>query len=238
MTDYDLWLVRGGAGEARISALPPVSLTPGTLLVLRPGDRGHVTQHSDAPVSVTFCHFQLLDPVSGAAQAIPSALAPARVHQVELGGPIATGLEALVRVIRGRPPMARLRARTLLGQLLTGIYGLPTRVGSDAEGEASIVRRAATLVDADPGHRHRVDEIAGAVGVHPRRLAPLFRAHLGMSFREYVLESRLRRAQVLIGETDIPITAVARMLGYPDHTLLSKQFLARFGVSPRAYRES
>ena len=239
LRDYDLWLVRGGQGTASINDLPLIPLTPGTLLLLRPGDEALMTQDEAAPVSVTFCHFRVLEPSSGAQVAIPDGLTPSRAHRIEPAGPTATTLEALVRVLRRRRTMAGLRSRGLLGQLLASVYALPGRVSPPGFGhEAEAVRRAAAIVDADPARRHTADLVAAAVGLSPRALAPLFRTHLDMSFREYLLESRLRRAQVLVGETDLTIAAIARMLGYADHTLFSKQFHARFGRSPRAYRSS
>lgn len=63
-------------------------------------------------------------------------------------------------------------------------------------------------------------------------LAPLLRAQVGMSLREYQLESRLRRAQVLVGETDLPIAEVALLLGYVDHTLFSRAS-ARWSAAAR-----
>ncbi len=234
LRDYDLWLVRGGTGRAEIGGRHPIDLEAGTLLLLRPGDSGTVVQDDDNPVSVTFCHFQVWRgdrPVS-----IPGALTPGRVQRIEPDGPIASQLENLVRARSSSRPMAAVRARAHLLQVLAGIYALPGR-GHRSDTE-DLGRRAVAIVDAAPGVRHRAVDIAAELGVPARTIAPIFRAQVGMSFREYCLQSRLRRAQVLVGETDLPLTTIARMLGYADHTLLSKQFRARFGRSPRAYRRA
>lgn len=230
--DYDIWLVRGGRGRARIGGSSPIDLEAGTLLLLRPGDSGSVEQDENAPISVTFCHFELRH--NDVPVLIPAGLTPARVHRIEPDGPTANQLEALVRAVANPRPMSTVRARGHLHQVLANIYALPGRshLGSTDE----LARRAVALVDAAPARRHTVAEIAAALGISPRRVPTLFRARTGTSFREYCLEARLRRARVLVGETDLPLGTIARMLGYADHTLLSKQFRARFGSSPRAYR--
>lgn len=239
LLDYDLWLVRGGFGQAHIDGSPSVRLTPGTLLLLRPGDRGTMSQDEDAPVSVTFCHFHVLEPGSLNVRSIPMALAPRRFHWIDPEGPTAALLEMLVRTLQSRRPMTQLRSRALLGQMLADVYTVANRTAvSYPRTDEALVHRATAFINRDTSQRHTVAEVAAAVGVRPRLLAPLFREHLGMSVRDYLLEARLRRAQVLVGETDIPISTIARMLGYTDHTLMSKQFLTRFRLSPRAYRMS
>ncbi|GAB2594677.1 hypothetical protein GCM10027067_01950 [Pseudactinotalea suaedae] len=237
LRDFDVWMVRGGRGRAVLDGEHPVELAPGTLLLLRPGDHGRIEQDESDPVSVTFCHFAVLDH-TGRPVVIPPDLLPARVHHVELGGQAASALGALVRTMQGSAPMRTLRSRALLMQLVSAIYALPARLSGAAAADARLAQRAAAIVDADPSRRHSGVEVAAAIGVTARDLAPLFRTHHGMTFRDYVLESRLQRARVLVGETDIPITRIAQMLGYGDHVLLSKQFSARFGRSPRSFRHS
>lgn len=231
--DYDLWMVRGGRGRAQLDGLPPVDLAAGTLLLLRPGDHGEIVQDERAPVSVTFCHFEIRR--GGSAVTMPAALTPRRVHHLEPGGPTAGHLEALVRSMTTVRPFARLRAGAHLAHVLAGVYALPRRDRRDHDGELG--RRAVEMIDAAPERRLTAAAVAARLDVTPREVPALVRAQTGMSFREYALESRLRRAQVLVGETDLPVASIARMLGYADHTLLSKQFRARFGSSPRSYRQ-
>lgn len=66
----------------------------------------------------------------------------------------------------------------------------------------------------------------------------LFKQETGMSVHEYVIQERLKKAAVLLQETTSTITEVAALTGYASIHHFTRQFTARFGVSPSKYRKS
>jgi AraC-like DNA-binding protein len=84
-----------------------------------------------------------------------------------------------------------------------------------------------------------VDEIADAVGLNPRYMMKLFRAHSGMSVWEYVVRLRICHAQRLLITTNEKITDIAFQSGFGS----TAPFYATFrklggGKNPRAFRQA
>jgi AraC-like DNA-binding protein len=84
-------------------------------------------------------------------------------------------------------------------------------------------------------------DFAAVARGHGMALATLrrrFREATGTALHEYVLQRRIARARALLGDTDLPIKAVAERLGYQDVYFFTRQFRQRVGVPPAAYRRS
>ncbi len=81
-------------------------------------------------------------------------------------------------------------------------------------------------------------ELARRFGLGASTLRRRFRQVLGVSPHEYVVQRRLTRARRLLGETDLPLKSIAEELGYGDVYFFARQFKARCGVTPAAYRRS
>ena len=79
-------------------------------------------------------------------------------------------------------------------------------------------------------------ELARRVGLSPRQLDRLFRAHLGVSPMRRYRQIRLERAQDLLRQTARSVTEVAHACGFPGSSQFSRAYRARFGRSPREER--
>jgi AraC-like DNA-binding protein len=77
-------------------------------------------------------------------------------------------------------------------------------------------------------------EIAGCSGGH---LARLFRAELGLSFSDYLIELRMQKAAEFLRRRDHTIQHIAARVGYGDPSRFGIHFRRRFGQSPSAFRE-
>lgn len=65
-----------------------------------------------------------------------------------------------------------------------------------------------------------------------------FRAEMGISLHEWVLNGRIARARKLLLETDWPIKRISAHLGYSDVWFFAAQFRQRVGVPPATFRRS
>jgi AraC-like DNA-binding protein len=65
-----------------------------------------------------------------------------------------------------------------------------------------------------------------------------FRQITGAPLHAHALQCRIARARRLLGETDMPIKAVARHLGYQDVYFFSRQFHQQTGLPPAAFRRA
>ena len=76
---------------------------------------------------------------------------------------------------------------------------------------------------------------AAHFGYHPVYLSKLLPKRTGRTFSEILLASRMRRAKLLLNQTELPIEKIADMLGYCNSSNFYKAFRRYFGASPREY---
>jgi AraC-like DNA-binding protein len=79
-------------------------------------------------------------------------------------------------------------------------------------------------------------EVGRAVGVSERSLRRLFPAATGMTWRRYLLESRLLRAMALLAEPGPSVLDVATQVGFDSASAFTRAFARYTGETPSAYR--
>ena len=67
-------------------------------------------------------------------------------------------------------------------------------------------------------------------------LSTVFAREAGLPFKAYLTALRLERAQVLLGDPCLPISRVAREVGYASPHRFRAVFRASTGLSPRRWR--
>ncbi len=83
-----------------------------------------------------------------------------------------------------------------------------------------------------------LDTLAESVAMSRRTLTRHFMKATGMSVASWITAERLRRSQLLLESSNLPIEAVAEQVGYLSAVTLRQQFKARFGVSPAEWRKT
>ncbi|MEU8825011.1 helix-turn-helix transcriptional regulator [Streptomyces sp. NPDC048636] len=127
----------------------------------------------------------------------------------------------------------------MTGLLLVLFTSLFRGAGRDTvAGLMSVQARQAVeqYVDVNIAKRFRAADLARVAGLSPDYFTRVFRKTFGMPPREWVIRRRVQHAARLLDETDMSVTKVAALYGYPDSFLFSRQFKAVMGVSPQAYR--
>ena len=82
----------------------------------------------------------------------------------------------------------------------------------------------------------RLEDVAGAVYLHPAYLSHIFKEAVGIGFSDYVANCRLERAKYLLTHTNETIYSIARQVGYTEPRAFSKFFLKYVGIKPSDYR--
>ncbi len=100
------------------------------------------------------------------------------------------------------------------------------------------VRDTIDHVAAHPDSDLVTTALASRAGVSPRQLTRLFHEHLGEPPGSAVRRIRLEIAARLTATTDLPLSQVARRCGFSSGESLRQAFVAKFGVSPRAFRQT
>lgn len=86
-------------------------------------------------------------------------------------------------------------------------------------------------------HDLSLDAIAATIGMSSYHFARMFKQSIGLAPYQYVIERRLKRAQVLLSETDLPIVEVCLRVGFTSQSQFTLMFRKRMGITPKAYRK-
>lgn len=95
---------------------------------------------------------------------------------------------------------------------------------------------AMQYIDANYFLRITVEDIAREVNVSSKYLYKIFVSQLGVSPSEYIISYRLNKARILLETTTLPISGVARSVGYSEPNYFTLSFGRAFGQSPTEYR--
>jgi AraC-like DNA-binding protein len=98
------------------------------------------------------------------------------------------------------------------------------------------VAAALEALHTDPAAPWRVEGLAAQVGLSRATLARRFTALTGQPPMAYLTWWRMTTAAQLLRETDRPLPAVARQIGYGSPFAFSHAFKRHFGRTPGRYR--
>lgn len=79
-------------------------------------------------------------------------------------------------------------------------------------------------------------EVAAQVGHSPCHFSTVFSRETGLTFKDYLTESRLRKAKELLRMTTLRSSEISYQIGYNDPHYFSYVFRKRFGLSPKEFR--
>lgn len=104
----------------------------------------------------------------------------------------------------------------------------------DDPGIATVLRS----IHEDPSRPWTVDQLSASVGLPRTAFTRRFAAAVGMPPMKYLTLWRLGRAAVLLRESDVPLAAIARQVGYSTEFAFSAAFRREYGMSPGSFRRS
>lgn len=99
------------------------------------------------------------------------------------------------------------------------------------------VATALRLLHRDPAHPWTNDALAAGAGVSRATLARKFTGLVGRPPMAYLSWWRMTRAAALLRDSEVPLDAIARRVGYGSPYALSHAFSREFGVTPGRYRK-
>jgi AraC-like DNA-binding protein len=97
---------------------------------------------------------------------------------------------------------------------------------------------AAAATDYTRAHLDHVtvSDVTRAVGVSERTLRRIFHAHLGMSWRSYLLRARVLRSMAMLAQSDRTVLEVSIAVGFDDVGAFARSFARHCGETPSAYK--
>ena len=132
-----------------------------------------------------------------------------------------------------KPHSLTIKALSLLASLAENSGGK-----QDASSAYSTIRRASLYVAHHLSETIDLPALAGRFGMSYSYFRRCFRAYTGCSPLAYQLSLRIWRAKRLLRGTDMPISEIAKALGFYSQAYFARFFRKDTGVSPTAYRTS
>ncbi len=97
-------------------------------------------------------------------------------------------------------------------------------------------RDAATLLRKELERRWTLHELAAIVHLSPSQLGRVFVEAFGKSPIAYLTMLRIEQMAHLLRTTDIPVSMIAKQVGWGDSDFAAQQFRRYVGVTPTRYR--
>lgn len=107
---------------------------------------------------------------------------------------------------------------------------------NETEAEQGIVGKIMCYVNRYYTKDITLDDICNEFYCSRSFVSHIFKKTTGQSFREYLTETRIRAAKILLEHSNLKITEIALSVGFNDSNYFSSVFRAYTGFSPRAYR--
>ena len=105
------------------------------------------------------------------------------------------------------------------------------------QNRASLFEDATAVVHADFGSDLSLDDVARRIATSRRQLQRVFTEVHGSTFRTTLRRIRMERAaDMLLG--DLPVSDIARLVGYTQPAQFAKAFRLHHGQAPSEYRHA
>ena len=98
----------------------------------------------------------------------------------------------------------------------------------------ALYQEAVEYIDASEDERLTVDDVARRIATSRRQLQRVFEEVGGMSFREYLVSSRMERAARMLA-AGATVGEVARRVGYGHASHFARAFRRHHGTTPSEY---
>jgi transcriptional regulator GlxA family with amidase domain len=100
----------------------------------------------------------------------------------------------------------------------------------------SLLEPTLTWVEEHLGDEITLEDMAARCGMSTRTFSRRFREHTGTTPLQWLLRTRVRRAQYLLENTDHSVERIAVQAGFGSATAFRERFKHVAGTTPRAYR--
>lgn len=132
------------------------------------------------------------------------------------------------------PEQCRKTAKTIDGYIRFLLEKYP----DTASNENPLIKNIKKYIDENLEFGADIQNVAAAFHYNSRYLCRLFKKETSVALGDYLRTLRLKRAQVLLCETNRSVIDISTDVGFNNVTYFNRKFKAAFGLTPTAYRKS
>jgi AraC family transcriptional regulator, arabinose operon regulatory protein len=230
LENFDLFYVWEGQGTLTVNQ-EVYHITRGSCLLFRPGDYTSATHDAKRPLTLTYVHFSLSE--------VPARI-PQRYRQLADPLEIEPILARYVR-LRLEPSFgADQETRLILKQLMILLlrddrHTIAAPIDSSATLHEAI-RETAQYMREHPALWPTLSTLAARAGLSHKYYSMKFKSIMGETVQNYMIRSRIERAEYLLRFSGMYVSEVADALGYRDVFFFSRQFKRHTGRNPSELR--
>lgn len=228
--DFDLWFVLRGKGRI-ITEHETAEVERGSCLLLFPGTH-YIGEHESDHLLVMNVHFQFSSEIS-ARELSPSAFLRKQIYDISYMR------QTLSRAIRlynsGRTESAQIFFTAALSEYFES--GTAEEKSEQRGEKPHMIQKICDLINMAPEEAHTLSDFAAKYGYSADYIGRIFSREVGISFSEYLANTRINKAKFLLSSTELSVEGVAEALGYYDTCYFIRQFKRITGTSPGRYRK-
>ena len=112
-----------------------------------------------------------------------------------------------------------------------------SKIGVNSEEEVLVGQLLKAIESNLDNSEYSVDQLARDVALGRTNLYKRMQTMLGITPNDFIRSVRLKRAAVLLSDTDLSIVEISERVGFSTPRYFSTQFKKMFGVTPSEYRE-
>ncbi len=101
----------------------------------------------------------------------------------------------------------------------------------------SVVSDMLTFVHSHFRDNPTLSDLSEHTGLSPNYLSKIFHSHVGMTFKAYTNELKLKYASVLLKQTDADVSDVCFSCGFNTFAHFFRAFREKYGTTPKNYRK-
>lgn len=120
----------------------------------------------------------------------------------------------------------------MLMEFVTAVQSVKVQV------ENPIITKVCEYIEKNMEKDISLEQVAEFAGVSSFYLSKLFKEEKGVTFINFLTDTRLDKAQQLLKDNSISIKEITAAIGYNDQNYFSRLFKNKFGISPTEYRNT
>jgi transcriptional regulator GlxA family with amidase domain len=130
------------------------------------------------------------------------------------------------------------RPKTLAHEAQTLLHGSHRNERRPSPPAQIIVSRVIEYVDKNYAASITLKDVADSLGYSAAHLTNTFSRHTGAPVTAWIIRRRIRAAQQLLAQGDVPVAIVCEAVGFNDVCYFRRQFVRNVGTMPGRYRRT